>query len=115
VPDDAPILAQEPVRFLSEWRTFVIRGAIEGVSHYAGDPLIFPAAAVVRMCIAAFSNAPAGYAADFGVTDDGRTLLVEINDGYSLGHGGLAANRYAELLRARWSEITTGWLPSLPG
>jgi hypothetical protein len=106
VPDDTPILAQEPVRFLSEWRTFVIRGVIEGVSHYGGDPLIFPAVAVIRMCIAAFSNAPAGYAADFGVTEDGRTLLVEINDGYSLGHGGLVANRYAELLRARWLEIT---------
>jgi len=49
------------------------------------------------------------------VTDDGRTLLVEINDGSSLGHGGLAANRYAELLRARGLEITTGGLPSLPG
>ena len=40
--------------------------------------------------------------------DDGRTLLVEINDGYSLGSGGLVANLYAELLRARWEEITGG-------
>jgi hypothetical protein len=108
VPDDLPILAQEPVRFLSEWRAFVIRGVIEGVSHYAGDPLIFPAARVIQMCVGAFASAPAGYAADFGVTDDGRTLLVEINDGYSLGHGGLAANQYAELLRARWTELTEG-------
>jgi hypothetical protein len=75
------------------------------VSHYAGDPLIFPAAGVIRMCVGAFANAPAGYAADFGVTGDGRTLLVEVNDGYSLGHGGLVANRYAELLRARWTEL----------
>jgi len=28
VPDDAPIPAQEPVRYLSEWQTFVIRGVI---------------------------------------------------------------------------------------
>ena len=51
-------------------------------------------------------NAPAGYSADFGVTDDGRTLLVEVNDGYSLGSGGLVANLYAELLRSRWQEMT---------
>lgn len=108
IAEDVPILAQEPVRFQSEWRTFVIRGVVEGVSHYAGNPLLFPAANVIRMCLGAFTHAPAGYAADFGVTDDGRTVLVEINDGFSLGHGGLVANRYAELLRARWEEIVSG-------
>jgi len=32
-------------------------------------------------------------------------VLVEINDGYSLGCGALVANLYAELLEARWEEI----------
>jgi hypothetical protein len=109
IPDDFPLLAQESVAFLSEWRTFVVRGTVVGVSHYAGDPLLFPAAGVMRAALGAYqSAAPAGYSADFGVTDDGRTLLVEVNDGYALGHGGLAANRYAELLRARWEEMTGG-------
>lgn len=46
------------------------------------------------------------YSADFGVTGNGDTLLVEINDGYSLGHGALTSNLYAELLEARWLEMT---------
>lgn len=50
-------------------------------------------------------GAPAGYAADFGVTGDGRTLLVEINDGYPLGCYGLQHNLYAQLLSARWAEL----------
>lgn len=32
-------------------------------------------------------------------------VTPEVNDGYSLGHGGLVADRYAELLRARWQEL----------
>jgi hypothetical protein len=103
--EDFPLLAQEPLAFLSEWRFFILRGSVLGASHYAGDALLFPAAGVVRLALGAFRGAPAGYSADFGVTDDGRTLLVEINDGYSLGSGGLVANLYAELLEARWNEM----------
>ena len=34
-----------------------------------------------------------------------RKALVEVNDGYSLGHGGLVADLYAGLLLARWDEL----------
>ena len=107
ITEDFPVLAQEPVVFKSEWRVFVVRRVILGVSFYQGDPLLFPSAGVIRVAVGAYQNAPAGYSADFGVTDDGRTLLVETNDGYSLGHGGLTANLYAELLLSRWKEMTT--------
>lgn len=78
---------------------------MQGVSHYAGDPLRFPAANVIRSAVAAYDNAPDGYGADCGVLEDGRTVLVELNDGYSLGHGGLPADQYARLLRARWMQL----------
>ena len=42
------------------------------------------------------------------MTDDSRTILVEVNDGYSLGHGGLVADLYARLLLARWDELVLG-------
>jgi hypothetical protein len=32
--------------------------------------------------------------------------LVEVNDGYARGCGGLLPSLYAELLRARWEELT---------
>lgn len=101
------IFAQEPVTFLSEWRVFILRGRPVGVSHYKGDLFAFPFAGVLRATLGAYQNAPAGYSADFGITDTGRTLLVEVNDGYALGAMGLAADRYAELLRTRWEEITS--------
>lgn len=100
------VLAQEPVCFRSEWRTFVLRGRVIGTSLHTGDPILFPNSQIIRQTIAAYEPPLAGYSADFGVTDDGRTLLIEINEGYSLGSGHLKANQYADLLRSRWEEIT---------
>ncbi len=104
---EAPLLAQEPVNFVSEWRVFVLRGRAVGVANYRGDLLTFPASGIVRATLGAYTNAPTGYSADFGITDAGRTVLVEVNDGYALGFmGGMSETRYAELLLARWNEIT---------
>lgn len=36
----------------------------------------------------------------------GRTLLIEVNDGYALGCYGLFYLDYAKLLSARWAELT---------
>lgn len=105
--EDTQLQMQEVVSFRSEWRAFVLRDRIVGLSHYAGDPLLFPSPNTIRLCIGAYRNGPAGYAADFGVTDDGRSLLIELNDGYSLSHGGLVADVYAQLLRARWGELVS--------
>jgi len=106
VTEDFSVAAQEPISLKSEWRVFVVRGVIIGVNFYQGDPLIFPSAAVIKLTLGAYQQAPAGYSADFGITSEGNTVLIEINDGYSLGHGALTANLYAELLEARWLEIT---------
>ena len=48
---------------------------------------------------------PAGCALDFGITDDGQTLLIEFNDGFSLENYGVEPTLYAILLTARWAEI----------
>ena len=42
---------------------------------------------------------------DICVTKDGRTLLVEFNDAYSLGAYGLPDIYYAKLISARWSQL----------
>jgi ATP-grasp domain, R2K clade family 2 len=103
-----PVLAQEPVNFVSEWRVYVRYGQILGLGHYKDDPLIFPDPAVIRAAIAAWGDdAPAGYGIDFGITDDGKTLLIEVNDGHSLGNYNLRPVEYAKLLQARWDEMAS--------
>lgn len=104
--DDAlAVQAAEPVAFVSEWRYFVLRGEIVGVARYKGDCFTHPDANTVRRAVSEYSHAPAAYGLDFGVTADGRTLLVEANDGFALGCYGLDPIIYAEMLEERWCEL----------
>jgi hypothetical protein len=103
--DNYEVICSEPVNMLSEYRCFVRRGEILDVRHYRGDWSLAPNRAVIEAAASAYTSAPAGYAADFAVTDKGETVLVEVNDGYSLGSYGLWHDLYAQLLSARWFEL----------
>ncbi len=99
------IYCSECVHFVSEWRCFLLYGQLIGIHFYYGDKNIECDREVINAAIRAFPNMPAGCALDFGVTDDGRTLLIEMNDGYSLGIYGLEPTLYVRLLTARWAEL----------
>jgi hypothetical protein len=106
LPDSHEVLVAEYVLFVSEWRCFVCRGQVLEMSHYMGEMFCYPDPQVIRSAIEDFGGAaPAGYGIDFGVLSDGRTVLVEVNDGYSLGSYGLNSMEYSELLEARWLEL----------
>lgn len=105
LPNDTIVDCAEIVPFISEYRVFVVKGEIVGVRPYKGDPLVFPDPDRVRAAVAAFAEAPASYALDVGVVEDGRTLLVEINDAYATGAYGLPADVYATVIDTRWAEL----------
>jgi hypothetical protein len=95
------------VSFRSEWRFYVHEATVVGANHYSGDPLVFPARRIVAEAARAFygHGAPVAYALDFGVTEDERTLLVEVNDMISLGSYGLDPSHYSYLIENRWDEL----------
>lgn len=104
--EDIEVWCSEKVRFISEWRLWVLHNEIVGLSPYKGRWDIFPDTDVLRKAVAAYQHGPAAYALDFGICDDGRTLLVEVSDGYSLASFGLAPQLYMKILAARWEELT---------
>jgi len=105
VEDDTPVLVSEVVDFVSEYRGYVINGELKGIKHYLGDFRVFPDMKVVDAAIADYTTQTAGYSIDFGITSDGRTLLIECNDGWSLGNYGLDDTTYSTLLTKRWLEM----------
>lgn len=105
--EDPEILCSEVVNFVTEWRCFVRHGKILDIRRYKGNWRLHFDYKVVENLVLHYKSAPNGYAVDFGLTDKGDTLLIEVNDGYDLGHYGLFSLDYAKLLSARWSELTS--------
>lgn len=103
---DTPVWCAAPVRFQREWRCFVRYGSILDVRPYKGDWRVSYDARVIEAAVAAWSDQPRGWALDIGVDAQGRTLVVEANDGFALGAYGLVPHDYARLLSARWTELT---------
>ena len=61
VPDDTPVLAQQRIDFVSEWRVSILRDKILNVSHYKGNPLLFPDVGVLQSAIEAFTERPIAF------------------------------------------------------
>ena len=105
-PEEMPVLCSEVVKFTSEYRAFIHLNDLLGIKHYKGNPFIAPCEATVMEMIKAYAeHAPAAYSLDVGILEDGRTALVEINDGFSLGAYGLPSLYYVKLIETRWNEL----------
>lgn len=102
---DREVFCSEVVEFVSEWRGFVKRGQIVDVRGYKGRWDVYPDPVVMRRAMEAWTTAPAGCCIDFGVTADGRTLVIECNDGFAMGHYGLNCVMYAKVISARWHQM----------
>ncbi|VMW92783.1 Uncharacterised protein [Streptococcus pneumoniae] len=102
---DYPIWISEVVEFIAEWRCFVLDGRVLDVRPYTGDYHAQFDASVIDEAISCWKDAPIAYGLDIGVTRDGRTLVVEVNDGYALGNYGLSPLKSINFHRARWKEM----------
>ena len=102
---DVPILCQEQVDLRSEWRAYVLRGNILQVCCYKGDPLLFPDPETQMSGLADFQSQPIAFSMDWGVTSNGETVLVEVNDGFALGNYGLPGHLYTAMVEARWRQL----------
>jgi len=103
---DTPVWCSEPISLGREWRCFVRYGKILDVRPYTGHWRGQFAAAVIEEAVTAWADKPCGCALDFGIDGRGRTVLIEVNDGFALGAYGLPPLWYARLLSARWAELT---------
>lgn len=114
LPPQTMVWVAEPVRFLSEWRYYVLAGQVLGAARYdqdgadeapAPDQVILGEA---MRAMAGAEGAPVAYAIDLGVLEGGETACVELNDAWAIGHYGRGAPGpvdYLRFLAARWNQI----------
>lgn len=105
LPSSTEVWCSEIVDFKSEYRVFVLEGEIIGVKNYKGDWSMAPDRGRLLEAVAAYKSAPVAYSIDVGIVGV-KTLLVEVNDSYALGHYGLNSVLYAKMISARWEEMT---------
>jgi len=103
---DTPVWCSEPITLLREWRCFLRYGKILDVRPYTGNWRTAFDPRVIEDAVQSWPEMPRGCGVDFGVDAEGRTVLVEVNDGFALGAYGLPPLLYARLLSARWTELT---------
>lgn len=105
VDPSEPVWICEPVQFVSEWRIYVLEGAVATWAQYGEGDDAEPDLAQVAQMLAAYPG-PAGWALDVGRLADGRQVLVEANDGWALGfYKGADPVAYLEVISARWAEL----------
>lgn len=105
IPDDFKVMTSELVEMVTEYRGFVRRGKLVGLKNYIGDFRVFPDVNVIDECISKYKSSPIAYTIDFAVTDKGETILIECNDGWSVGNYGLDGEIFAGFLMDRWIEL----------
>lgn len=113
--EDYDVLVSEPIDILAEWRCFVLYDKIIDVRLYGGlngdeykGFLYHYDSNVLNDIMKEFltwEDRPNACSIDICCTKDGRTLLVECNDAYSLGCYGLHGIYYARMISARWSQL----------
>ncbi len=106
VAPETLVSCSEVVEIASEYRGFVHDGELIGFKHYAGDFRVSTNFSPVEAALEAWQSRPVACSMDWGVTRDGRTLLIEVNDAYSLGCYGLNPLLYAPMIADRWFELT---------
>ena len=107
-PDATPVYVSEPMEFKAEWRVFILDGEILDIRRYKGSPFLAPSEdTVLAMAEAVWRSGecPAAFGMDVGWVEGGRTCLVEVNEGYSLGTYGLAPALVARMLERRWRQF----------
>ncbi len=103
--ETVPIWCSNTVTIVAEWRCFVRYNNIIDVRHYKGDWRAQFNPSVPELALATLKDKPAAFSIDIGLTKEGKTIVIELNDGYSLGGYGLSSTEYAKLLSARWFQM----------
>jgi hypothetical protein len=114
---DFPVWVSTPIDFVSEYRCMILRNEIRAMRLYKGDPFIVPERSTVQAMVEAMRVYDlAAYSLDVGVVkwvppeapwqSVHVTHLVEVNDSYSLGCYGPDSNVYAQMIEARWEQMT---------
>jgi len=106
---------QKPIKFVAEWRCYIMDGELQGYTRYDDNEAEFPFSAnYVTPFLLELNREftdrkmPVSYGLDIGLLENGRILFIEINDAWALGYypkNSISQYTYATMLHSRWNQI----------
>lgn len=109
LPIDTKVWLSTCIQLRAEHRVYVIKDEIVSCCQYKGEVDEFPDMFIVQGAIARLrgrTETPSAYSIDFGITQTGETVLVELGDGFAVGkYQGISDQEYFRFLKTRWDEI----------
>ena len=103
VPEVELYYTEDILQIMSEYRVYINNRKIVGIKNYKGLVEVPPNTEIIYSMIGKYKNQPSTYTLDVGVVHvEGygmRTILIEANNGYSVGNYGLGEVEYAKFLR----------------
>jgi len=103
--DNTEVYISPVIQIISEYRCFIRDGMSRGIQYYSGDFTEFPDPMKISKMIHEYKNSPCAYTLDVGVTDDGDTILIEVNDMWAIGSYGHNSSEYVLACIRRMIEI----------
>ncbi|MCY9861226.1 ATP-grasp domain-containing protein [Vibrio coralliirubri] len=111
VSNDERLWLSDVVGFKSEFRAYVADRELIAVSQYAGEDDADADLDTIKMAVDQFGNNPANpstYAFDWGYTEDGSFLLIEVNHCFAIGrYAGISDREYYRFLEGGWNNLTS--------
>ena len=94
-----PYWCSEVVYFVNEWRYYIANGKVLTAEWYSGDEIDTPDAPQID------ANWPEDYcnAVDFGLTKEGKIVLVEANQPFACGWYGKQHDLYTKWIIEGWN------------
>jgi hypothetical protein len=92
----------------SEYRCFIFKNKLVGLSNYSGDFTVFPDLIKINNMIKVYTNAPIAYTLDVGITEvtkkssSENTVIIEVHDFFSCGLYGFEDYRILPFMFSNW-------------
>ena len=111
-----PIYCSELIKIISEYRVYVANNKILEIVHYWDNEIydknIIKNAKInekiVKRAVQTLSNSDEnldGYAIDFAIIENGDTVLLELNKGFSIDSYTASDETYYKVIKSRWDEL----------
>ena len=103
-----PVFTSSKIDIKSEYRVYVSKGSVLDTSFYFGEGAYLDYFIVNKVIdkLNKEIDIPNSYAIDFAILEDNSTVVLELNEGFSIDSYISSSESYFKVIKNRWDELT---------